>query len=97
MAQNRAMIDAVPEEHQAEGFALAVYASAIGGACGGLAGGLALDWLKLSAGSWDPRLLYLAGVQVAFIGVWYLSTYLVSHRQQASVRSLVRPLLRAGK
>ncbi len=93
LAQNRAMAAAVPSERQAQGFALAVLASATGGAVGDLTGGFALQWLTPTSVGWDPRLGYLAGVQMALIAVWYLSTYLVGHGEQASLRSLVLPLL----
>ena len=97
IAQNRAMMDAVPGEHQAEGFALAIYASAIGGAGGGLIGGFALQWFTPTAGSsGDARLLYLAGVQMALLVAWCLSTRLVGHDEQPSVGSLIRPFLQAG-
>jgi len=37
------MVDAVPDELQGEGFAVVIYASAIGGALGGLFGGLSFE------------------------------------------------------
>ena len=89
MAQNRVMMDAVPAERQAEGFALAVLASAVGGAVGGLAGGVALQWFTPTAGGWDPRLGYLAGVQMTLIAVWYLGSFLSGHGEQRSLSSLV--------
>ena len=89
MAQNRVMMDAVPAERQAEGFALAVLASAVGGAVGGLAGGVALQWFTPTGGGWDPRLGYLAGVQMTLLAVWYLGSFLSGHSEQRSLSSLV--------
>jgi hypothetical protein len=43
MGQSRVMVDAVPDDLQGEGFAVVIYASAIGGALGGLFGGLAFE------------------------------------------------------
>ena len=91
MGQSRAMMDAVPAGLQAEGFTLAMYVSALGGVCGGLAGGLV--FLGLGAyelSGWEPRLVYLAGVQLALLGLWGLSTLLAGYRDQTSVRALWR-------
>lgn len=43
MGQSRVMVDAVPEDLQGEGFAVVIYASAIGGALGGFLGGLGFE------------------------------------------------------
>ena len=43
MGQSRIMVDAVSDQLQGEGFAVVIYASAIGGAMGGLLGGLGFE------------------------------------------------------
>ncbi|MBT3346644.1 MAG: MFS transporter [Gemmatimonadetes bacterium] len=45
MGQSRVMVDAVPDHLQGEGFAIVIYASAIGGSLGGLLGGLGFEWV----------------------------------------------------
>lgn len=76
LAKTRAMIQSVPASLQAEGFVVAGYLQAAGGAAGGIFGGLAVQWLGRMA--WpasviDPRHLYLALMQFALVGVWFLS------------------------
>jgi len=93
MGENRAMMDAVSSTHQGEGFTLALFASAIGGGLGGLLGGFAFQWinqLPLTAAGWDPKLLYLAALQLAMVSAWYLSTFLTGHDQQSPLRTLAR-------
>ena len=89
MGQSRAMIDAVSKEHQAEGFSLAMYASALGGIVGGIAGGACFQWSAALAGSRGP-LFYLCAVQFAFVAAWLLSTRLAGYREQTPVRRFWR-------
>ena len=85
MGQSRAMIDAVSKEYQAEGFSLAMYASALGGFIGGIAGGACFQWSAALAGPRGP-LFYLCAVQLAFAAAWLLSTRLAGYREQTPVR-----------
>ena len=96
MGQNRAMLDAVPAEYQGEGFTLVIYASAFGGGVAGVLGGAAFQWASQSAlalAGQEPALLYLAGMQLALLGNWYLSTLLTGYDQQTPVRALIRQAL----
>jgi predicted MFS family arabinose efflux permease len=86
MGQSRAMLGAIDKDHQAEGFALAIYASAIGGIAGGALGGALFQWAQ----GQHLDLLYLTVAQVGLLLPWALSRRLVGYRQQASVRSLFR-------
>jgi len=86
MGQSRAMLDAVGKEHQAEGFALAIYASAVGGIAGGALGGALFQWAQ----GQQLDLLYLTVAQAGLLLPWVLSTRLAGYKQQTSVRSLFR-------
>lgn len=85
MGQSRAMIDAVSKEYQAEGFSLAMYASALGGFVGGIAGGACFQWSAALSGPRGP-LFYLCAIQLAFVAAWLLSTRLAGYRKQTPVR-----------
>ena len=85
MGQSRAMIDAVSKEYQAEGFSLAMYASALGGIVGGIAGGACFQWSATLVGPRGP-LFYLCAVQLVFTAAWLLSTRLAGYREQTPVR-----------
>ena len=85
MGQSRAMLDAVSKDYQAEGFALAIYASALGGFVGGIAGGACFQWSTALAGLQGP-LFYLCVAQLAFSAAWLLSTRLAGYREQTPVR-----------
>lgn len=85
MGQARAMFDAVSKEYQAEGFSLAIYASALGGFVGGIAGGACFQWSTTLAGLPGP-LFYLCVAQLAFSAAWLLSTRLAGYREQTPVR-----------
>ena len=85
MGQSRAMINAVAKEYQAEGFSLAMYASALGGFVGGIAGGACFQWSAALVGPRGP-LFYLCAVQLAFTVAWLLSTRLAGYREQTPVR-----------
>ena len=89
MGQSRAMLDAVSKEYQAEGFAIAIYASAIGGFVGGITGGALFQWAPTLAGANGP-LFYLVGAQFAFVFTWLLSRQLDGYREQTSVCQLLR-------
>ncbi|MFT5090282.1 MAG: hypothetical protein ACI906_004570 [Candidatus Latescibacterota bacterium] len=86
MGQSRAMLDAVGKENQAEGFALAIYASAVGGVAGGALGGAFFQWAQ--GPEWE--LYYLAAAQVGLLGPWLLSTRLSGYGQQTSVWQLFK-------
>ncbi len=89
MGQSRAMLDAVSKEYQAEGFAIAIYASALGGFVGGITGGTLFQWAPALAGAKGP-LFYLTAAQLTFVATWLLSTRLAGYREQTSVRCLLR-------
>ncbi len=96
LGQNRAMVDAVSSEFQAEGFALAITAAAIGGAAGGLMGGLAVQQLSdVDGARWAPLHLYLCGGQLALIGVWFLSRFLNGYRDEPTLAVAAKRLWRA--
>jgi hypothetical protein len=74
MAQSRAMVDAVPDDLQVEGFAVVIYASALGGGLGGLLGGVAFQHVSHSGAlGLDGTVAYLAATQLAFALPWLLS------------------------
>ena len=89
MGQSRAMLDAVSPAYQAEGFAIAIYASALGGIVGGITGGALFQWAPALAGERGP-LFYLAAAQLAFVATWLLSTRLAGYREQTPVHRLLR-------
>jgi len=89
MGQSRAMLDAVSKEYQAEGFAIAIYASALGGFVGGITGGSLFQWAPALAGARGP-LFYLTAAQLTFVATWLLSKRLAGYREQTSVRCLLR-------
>lgn len=91
MGQSRAMLDAVSTDYQAEGFAIAIYASALGGFVGGIGGGACFQWADALAGPRGP-LFYLATAQLAFVATWLLSTRLAGYCEQTPVRRLFRTL-----
>jgi hypothetical protein len=67
MGQSRAMVDAVPTDLQAEGFAVIIFASAIGGGAGGLLGGFLFSAASTyRVAGLDGDILYLAIVQAGF-------------------------------
>ena len=77
--------------YQAEGFAIAIYASALGGFVGGIGGGACFQWADALAGPRGP-LFYLATAQLAFVATWLLSTRLAGYCEQTPVRRLFRTL-----
>ena len=96
MGKTAAMMQSMPIANQAEGFALANYASAISGMLGGLLGGVCFQWATdHSRGLWgiDSRLIYLAASQLLLIVAWRSSTRLVGYTEQTPVRHLVKKAL----
>jgi len=76
IARTRAMVQAVPESCQAEGFVVIGYMQAMGGAAGGILGGLAFRWISgrpQIPGGLDPRQAYLAMVQLMLVIAWLFS------------------------
>lgn len=86
MGQSRAMLDSVDPDYQGEGFALAIYASAIGGVLGGALGGALFEWMQ--GPGWERY--YLAAAQAALIVPWLLRKRLAGYEQQTPVRHLLR-------
>ena len=87
MGQSRAMLDAVSRDYQAEGFAIAIYASALGGFVGGIAGGACFQWTEEAMGIRGP-LYYLTIAQLAMVVPWLLSTRLAEHARETPVHRL---------
>lgn len=85
MGQSRAMLDAVSDEYQAEGFALAIYASAVGGVAGGALGGALFQWMQ----GQTLELYYMTAAQAGLVIPWLLSTRMAGYGQQTSVRQLL--------
>jgi len=90
------MMKAVPVKNQAEGFALVMYASAIGGAAGGLAGGILFEWTNhLPDGRWivEPEILYLVAAHAAIVILVGLMRRLEGYGEQLSLGGLVAKTL----
>ena len=99
MGRTRSMMDAVPTDYQAEGFSVVMYAASLGGVLGALCGGAAFEWvteLRLDVLGWDARQVYLAGVQLGYVLVWWLSTRLQGYREQTPAYAVLRSALRRG-
>ncbi len=64
MGQSRVMVDAVPDHLQGEGFAIVIYASAIGGSLGGLLGGLGFEWITTLGSAHTDYLAILQALTV---------------------------------
>jgi hypothetical protein len=93
MAQTKIMVDAVPQQRQGEGFVVIMYASSIGGGLGGIAGGYAFEWTnQLEILSRSGSLVYLAIMQITYLGLWAMSTRLDGYREQISSVRLGRQL-----
>ena len=96
LAKTRAMVQAVPEDCQAEGFVMSFYLQAIGGAVGGFLGGLAYNGLSQHGGTFmglDQRQVYLAALQFLRLPVWMLSRgiadrYLLEEKGRGPMTSL---------
>ena len=91
--ETKAMLDAVPQQYQGEGFVVIPFVMAIVGGAGGLAGGVAFDWLQslepLESGA-EPTIIYLVAVQMLLLVGWVLSTRLVGSADQAPLTALLR-------
>jgi len=86
MGQSRVMLDTVDRSFQGEGFALAIYASALGGIAGGVLGGALFEWMQ--GPGWERY--YLAAAQAALILPWLLRTRLAGYGEQTPARRLLR-------
>ena len=93
MGQSRVMLDTVDQSFQGEGFALAIYASAIGGIAGGILGGAIFEWLQ--GPGWECY--YLAAAQAALIIPWLLRIRLAGYTGQTPARHLLRLSRRASE
>ena len=93
MGQSRVMLDTVDQSFQGEGFALAIYASALGGIAGGVLGGALFEWMQ--GPGWERY--YLAAAQVALILPWLLRTRLAGYAEQTPARHLLRLSRRASE
>jgi hypothetical protein len=93
LASSQAMVGAVEQRYQGEGFALAIYASAVGGSLGGISGGALFQWLS-SRGlvwGWEPELLYLSTAPLLLAGVWLLSRRLADDRAATTDQTDFKP------
>lgn len=96
-SETRAMIDAVPDEYQGEGFAVMMFVLAVTGAVGAFIGGLIFEWtnsLTATADDAEPTLIYLMVAQSLLIGGWFLCRLLRGYRNQPSLTTLVKRLVR---
>ena len=95
--ETRAMIDAVPDEYQGEGFAVMMFVLAVTGAVGAFIGGLIFEWansLTATAGDAEPTLIYLMVAQSLLICGWFLCRLLRGYRDHPSLTTLVKRLVR---
>jgi len=96
--ETRAMIDAVPEEYQGEGFAVMVFVVSLTGALGAFAGGFAFEWansLNAGAGGAEPTLIYLVLTQALLLCGWSLCRFLKGFGEQPSLAALMARLGRS--
>jgi len=92
MGRTWVLMQAVPDVYQADSFTLTVLSLGIAGAIGSLLGGSIFDHLTHdtpSVAGFDGRVLYLAGVQLAWISIWLVKLGLVGHAEQTSARRLM--------
>ncbi len=97
MGRTWVLMQAVPDVYQADSFTLTVLSLGIAGAIGSLLGGFIFDYLThhpRSFAGFDGRVLYLAGVQLAWISIWLAKLGLVGHDKQTSARRLMAILWR---
>lgn len=91
MGHTRLMVGIVPAELQGEGFAVVMYAAALGGGLGGIVGGMLYEVVALCApvGEMDSGLLYLAGLQAGLVFQWLMSRRLEGYGREPGLRGLV--------
>lgn len=95
MGRTWAMMRAIPDVYQADGFTLVTIFGAIGGAVGALIGGAAFDKIdRLAKAGFFPSFIdgpavYLCLVQLGLIGVYLLSRKLWGHEKQTPARHLL--------
>lgn len=91
MGRTHTMMKAVSPDYQAESFSMIMYGASFGGIIGGLAGGGLFEYVQsLPTSTYDPELLYLAGIQFLYFIVFIFSRTLPGHREQDSTRDILR-------
>ncbi len=89
MGRTHFLLDAIPQQYQADGFTLVRLAQAVGGGAGAFLGGLAFNALTVHPVTWlglDGRALYLAAGQLAMVLVWPAKSGLAGHAEQTAAR-----------
>ena len=96
--ETRALIDAVPDDYQGEGFAVMMFTKSVAAALGAFLGGLAFDWtsaLPVSLDAAEPTLIYLASLQFLLLGgFWVLCRFLKGYGDQPSLSELLQRVVR---
>lgn len=95
--QTRAMMDAVPQGYQGEGFAVPNFVLAWASGLGGFAGGLLFDrmsTLELESSTVAATHWYLAGTQLLFAAGWLASRRLVGRDLQTPMKELMQRAVR---
>ncbi len=90
--ETRAMIDAVPDGYQGEGFAVMAFFSSVTAALGAFVGGLVFEWANSIPSATDgsePTLIYLTVTQSLLICGWFLCRLLKGYRDQPSLAALL--------
>ncbi len=96
MGRTHTMMKAVSSDYQAESFSVIMYGASIGGIVGGLSGGAIFEYVqKLTHSTYDPELLYLAGIQFLYFIVFMLSRTLPGHADQTTTRELIRKTVKS--
>ena len=91
-AETRAMIDAVPDGFQGEGFAVMAFFSSVAAALGALIGGLVFEWangLPVAADAPEPTLIYLMASQSLLTCGWFVCRLLKGYPSQPSLSALI--------
>ena len=95
--QTRAMMDAVPQGFQGEGFAVPNFVLAWASGLGGFAGGLLfaqLSTLEIESSAIAATHWYLAGTQLLFVAGWVASRRLVGRDLQTPMKELMQRAVR---
>ena len=95
--QTRAMMDAVPQGYQGEGFAVPNLVLAWASGLGGFAGGLLfaqVSTLELESSTVEATHWYLAGTQLLFAAGWLASRRLVGRDLQTPMKELMQRAVR---